>query len=76
MTDQMTPTANEIDPEYIGQVLIEQGFEVWFRYMFRTITNKPFVLDPIHSEIFTLFQDIFDGKLKRVNINICPRSHI
>ena len=71
---EQTTTANDIDPEYIGQVLLEQGFEKWFRYMFRTINNKPFHIDPIHSEIFALFQDIYDGKLKRVNLNICPRA--
>jgi len=67
-------TTNNIDPEYIGQVLLEQGFETWFRYIFRVLNNKPFTIDPIHPDIFTTFQGIYDGKLKRVNINICPRA--
>ena len=69
----MDPLSN-IDPEYIGQALIKKGFEKWFRYMFRVIENKPFIMEPIHDDLFGTFQEIYDGKIKRINISLPPRS--
>lgn len=71
----MTEVTNDkIDPEYIGQVLLGQGFERWFRYMFRCIESKPFKIDPIHEDMFNLFQEIYDLKQKRSCLNVPPRS--
>lgn len=70
----MTENPNEIDKEYLGYVLLEKGFETWFRYLFRVINNKPFKVEPIHPDLFQTMQDIYDRKHKRVNINICPRA--
>ena len=60
--------------EYIGQLLLEKGFKTWFEYMFKAIRETKFVVEPIHPEIFELFEDIYNGKEKRVNLNIPPRS--
>ena len=65
---------NEIDRQYLGQVLISRGFMDWMLYMFRVITNKPFKVEAIHPDLFQTFQDIYDGKIKRININLPPRA--
>ena len=64
----------EIDKEYLGKVLIDKGFETWFRYLFRVINNRPFTVEPIHHDLFQIFQDIYEGKQTRVNICLPPRS--
>lgn len=67
-------TEIEIDRQYLGKVLLDKGFEKWFRYLFRVINNKPFIVEPIHHDLFQMFQDIYDGKEKRTNICMPPRS--
>jgi len=67
-------TDTEIDREFLGKVLLDKGFETWFRYLFRVINNKPFIVEPIHPDLFNIFQDIYDGKIKRTNICMPPRS--
>ena len=67
-------TETEIDKEYLGKVLLDKGFEPWFRYLFRVINGKPFIVEPIHPDLFQIFQDIYDGKVKRTNICMPPRS--
>ena len=63
-----------IDSEFLGQRLLQQGFKDWMRYMFRIVEGRPFVVEPIHSDLFSTVQDIFTGKLLRININVPPRS--
>ena len=63
-----------IDKEYIGQVLLNKGFRTWFLYMFRIINGKPFIVEPIHKDMFDLFQNILDRKILRHNLNVPPRS--
>lgn len=70
----MTASIENIDKEYLGKELINQGFETWFRYMFRVIEGKPFKIEPIHPDIFQLFQDMVDQKETRANLNVPPRS--
>lgn len=65
---------SEIDKEYLGQRLIERGFEVWFRYMFRVIEGKPFIMEEIHKGLFDIFDDIFNQSKIRININVPPRA--
>ena len=67
-------TDTEIDRQYLGKVLLDKGFETWFRYLFRVINNKPFVVEPIHHDLFQMFQDIYDRKVLRTNICMPPRS--
>lgn len=63
-----------IDSEYLGQRLLERGFSDWMRYIFRIVEGRPFVVEPIHKDLFTVIEDIFTGKLLRENINVPPRS--
>ena len=63
-----------VDKEYIGQVLLNKGFRTWFLYMFRIINGKPFIVEPIHKDMFDLFQDVLDRKVLRQNLNVPPRS--
>lgn len=60
--------------EYIGQRLLEKGFKTWFLYMFKAVRDTRFIVEPLHDEIFNLFQDLFEQKELRVNLNIPPRS--
>lgn len=64
----------KVDKEYIGQVLLNKGFETWFLYMFRAINGRPFIYEAVHKDLFQLFQDIHDQKILRHNLNIPPRS--
>lgn len=64
----------EIDKEYLGYVLLRQDFKTWFLYMFRILEGKPFIVEPIHNEVFELFQSIYEGKQNRVNLNVPPRA--
>lgn len=60
--------------EYIGHRLIKRGFEVWFRYMFRVIEGKPFVIEPIHTGLLDYFNKIYSGEVRRLNVNVPPRA--
>lgn len=60
--------------EYIGHRLIKRGFEVWFRYMFRVIEGKPFVIEPIHTGLLDYFNKIYSGEVTRLNVNVPPRA--
>lgn len=64
----------EIDREYLGHELLNRGFETWFRYMFRVIEGAPFIVEPIHHDLFEAFEDIYDGEITRENVNIPPRA--
>lgn len=65
---------DEFDPELLGQILINRGFKDFFLYMFNICENRKFTIEPIHKELFETFQDIYDGKIKRINICLPPRS--
>ena len=43
-------------------------------YLFRLINGSPFIVEPLHEELFQEVQRIIDGKDTRLNINLCPRS--
>lgn len=62
------------EPDDLGYVLINSGFEPWFRYMFRVINNTPYDCEPLHKKLLAKIQDIIDGKTTRLNLNLCPRS--
>lgn len=61
-------------PVYFGQLLHKRGFKDWFLYLFRQIEGRKFIVEPIHQDLFQLFQDIYDLKTTRDNINVPPRS--
>ena len=62
------------NPQYFGQLLHKKGFETWFLYMFQLIEARKFIKEPLHPKLLQAFQDVYDLKHKRLNINICPRS--
>lgn len=57
-----------------GQRLLSKGFAVWFRTMFYLVEDRKFVVEPIHPELFDAFEQIYQQKMLRVNINLPPRS--
>lgn len=63
-----------LDTEYIGKRLLQRGFKTFFLYMFNVIEGRKFIVEPMHEKAFEYFQKIYDGKIQRCNINICPRS--
>lgn len=63
-----------LNHEYIGSLLLKQGFEKWFRYMFRVIEGQPFIMEPIHAGLFEYMDKIYKGEVKRLNINVPPRT--
>lgn len=58
----------------LGQRLLSKGFGDWFRALFKIIEGRPFIVEPIHPELFQVFEDVYLQKRKRVNINLPPRS--
>lgn len=60
--------------DYIGYRLLERGFEVWFRYLFRVIEGTPFVVEAIHEGLFEYVDKIIKGEVTRLNINVPPRA--
>lgn len=63
-----------MDKEYLGHYWIEQGFKTWFLCMFRIIEGRPFIVEPIHNNLFEYYQAVYEGKKFRCNINIPPRA--
>jgi len=61
-------------PKYFGQLLHKKGFERWFLYMFKAIEGRKFIKEGLHPKLFQIYQDVYDLKEKRLNINVCPRS--
>lgn len=66
--------ANELDTQYIGYLLLEEGFETWFRYLFRAIEQTVFVKEKIHQSLFEYFDKVYKQEVTRLNINIPPRA--
>ena len=64
----------EINREYLGHLLLQQGFKTWFLYMFRVLEGRPFVVEPIHADMFQLAEDILNQKIIRAIENVPPRS--
>lgn len=65
---------NNIDPEEFGTWLLEQGYETWMRYIFYLVEGRKFIVESIHHELFSMFNDIYNLKYLRININVPPRS--
>lgn len=63
-----------LDNEYIGKVLLDKGFEIWFRYMFRVIEGKPFIMEAIHRGLFDCFDKVYNLETIRLNVNVPPRA--
>lgn len=59
---------------YMGQRLLERGFADWFKAMFKLIEDRPFIVEPIHPELFETFQKIYNQDEIRINLNLPPRS--
>lgn len=64
----------KLQNEYIGFRLIERGFDTWFRYLFKAIEGRPFIVEAIHTGLFDSFDRIVKGKTARLNINVPPRA--
>lgn len=65
---------DDLEPEYIGFKLLQFGFEVWFRYLFKAIEQTPFIKEPIHESLFEYFDKVYKQEVTRLNINIPPRA--
>ena len=63
-----------IDTQYIGFLLLQEGFAIWFRYLFKAIEQRPFIVEGIHNDLFDYFERIYKQEVTRLNINIPPRA--
>jgi len=63
-----------IDPQYLGHRLIQRGFDIWFRYLFKAIEQTDFIVEPIHEGLFDYFNKVYDGTISRLNVNVPPRA--
>lgn len=62
------------NPPYFGKLLHKKGFKTWALYMFKQIENRKFIVEDIHEDLFQEFQQIYENKKNRENINVPPRS--
>lgn len=67
-------TNETLDNQYTGKLLLDLGFETWFKYLFRVIEGTPFIIEPIHSGLLNYFEKVYNGNVTRLNINVPPRS--
>ena len=51
----------------------EKSFETFVKYIFKGFMGFSFKTQPFHKVLFSTFEDIYEGKHKRVIINIPPR---
>lgn len=63
-----------LDPEFIGYELIQRGFKDFFLYLFRLIEGRPFIVEPIHEDLFKMIDDILNMREIRVSCGLPPRS--
>lgn len=63
-----------INKEYIGYLLLQKGFETWFRYMFRVLEGKPFICEELHQGLFEYFEKLYNQDVIRCSINVPPRA--
>lgn len=63
-----------IDAQYIGQILLRRGFKDFFLYLFKVVENRPFIVEPIHHDLFKMVDDILNMRKIRLCCGICPRS--
>lgn len=63
-----------MDKQIIGKALIGRGFESWMRGMFQLVEERPFIVEPIHGDMFQLMTDVLEGNVLRINENVPPRS--
>lgn len=63
-----------MDSRYIGHELLNEGFETWMRYIFKVVEGRPFIVEPIHADLFQIMESVFQQNELRININVPPRS--
>lgn len=63
------------DKEF-GLYLLSKPFRIWFRFAFRAVEGKRFIIDTVHEYTFDLYERIFaqDITAYRVCLNQPPRS--
>ena len=74
MTIKKNNEDDDIDIQFLGEVLHTRGFKSWFLFFFKQVEGQKFIVEPIHHDLFKCFQDIYDLKTTRQVINIPPRS--
>ena len=58
----------------LGEYWKQLGFETWFRGLFQFVEQTPFIIEPIHNNLFEYFDKIYNGEVTRLNINVPPRA--
>lgn len=74
MTIKKNNEDDDIDIQFLGEVLHTRGFKSWFLFFFKQVEGQKFIVEPIHHDLFKCFQDIYELKNTRQVINIPPRS--
>ena len=52
---------------------LSQSFGLFAQHCFYEKNKKKFNVKPFHLELFSVFQDVYEGRIKRLIINIPPR---
>lgn len=60
--------------QLIGQILLKREFKDWFLFFFKLVEGKNFDIEPIHQDLFDVFNKIEKNEVSRQIINISPRS--
>lgn len=65
--------SNTVDPLELLRLEMLTSFEKYTRAMFKSQYKKSFIVAEHHKKIISALQDVVDGKIKRLIINIAPR---
>ena len=60
--------------QLIGTILLKIEFKDWFLFFFKLVEGKNFDIEPIHQDLFDVFNKIEKNEVSRQIINISPRS--
>ena len=63
----------EIDPKELLRLELLASLEKYTRAMFKAQYHRSFVVNQHHKMIFKALQDVVDGKITRLKINMPPR---
>ena len=68
-----TSRPGTVNPKELLQLELLSSFEKYTKCMFKCQYHRSFIVAEHHKKIFEALQDVVDGKITRLIINIAPR---
>lgn len=73
VTASQTSQLSQVNAKEMLQLELLTSFEKYTKAMFKAQYHRSFIVAEHHKKIFKVLQDVVDGKIKRLMINIAPR---